>query len=391
MAEGDDRAPHEYPRRILLATVGLAPQVVTETLYALVRQKPAPFVPTEILIVTTTEGRELTRLTLLDRSRAMLARFADEFDVPDVARALTLERIFVITDANGTPLADIATEKANEVAADLISNLVRELTSDPNAALHVSIAGGRKTMGFLLGTTMSLFGRTQDRLSHVLVEPAQLEQHPKFFYPPRIPVVLDDPRNPNRPIDTKSARVTLADIPFVRLRHGMPTPLLRGAWTYSETVNRAQELVRPPELTIDISAGFVSCGGVIVRLSPALLAFYAWIAKRRQMLGDDSGVHAMEAAPSDLLEAHLGIPGLRPNVLEDLRRQTANGHIPETFIEMRKTRVNAALTAALGQRDTVYHVSSLSLIPGTQYERQGLAVPPTAITFGPLVFSDERD
>lgn len=47
-----------YQRRILLAVTGLSPQVVTETLYALcVVQKPN-FIPTEIHILTTTEGAE---------------------------------------------------------------------------------------------------------------------------------------------------------------------------------------------------------------------------------------------------------------------------------------------------------------------------------------------
>jgi CRISPR-associated protein (TIGR02584 family) len=41
-------------------------------------------------------------------------------------------------------------------------------TADPQASLHVSIAGERKTMGFYVGYALSLFGRTQGRLSHVL-------------------------------------------------------------------------------------------------------------------------------------------------------------------------------------------------------------------------------
>ncbi|MBF4102237.1 hypothetical protein INT80_01850 [Gallibacterium anatis] len=35
--------------------------------------------------------------------------------------------------------------------------------------MHVSIAGGRKTMGFFAGYALSLYGRAQDSLSHVLV------------------------------------------------------------------------------------------------------------------------------------------------------------------------------------------------------------------------------
>ena len=54
------------------------------------------------------------------------------------------------------------------------------------ASLHVSIAGGRKTMGFYVGYALSLFARDQDRLSHVLVPPS-LESRQDFFYPPPPP------------------------------------------------------------------------------------------------------------------------------------------------------------------------------------------------------------
>src|SRR5574337_1815314 len=57
--------PHTYPRRVLLAVTGLSPQIVTETLYALAHREPA-VVPTEIRLVTTLEGAERARLTLLD-------------------------------------------------------------------------------------------------------------------------------------------------------------------------------------------------------------------------------------------------------------------------------------------------------------------------------------
>jgi hypothetical protein len=37
-----------YSRKILLATVGLSPQVVTETAYALMVSGDSPFIPSEI-------------------------------------------------------------------------------------------------------------------------------------------------------------------------------------------------------------------------------------------------------------------------------------------------------------------------------------------------------
>ena len=44
-----------YNKRILLSVTGKSPAVVTETLYALVTEKN--FIPTEIQVITTIEGR----------------------------------------------------------------------------------------------------------------------------------------------------------------------------------------------------------------------------------------------------------------------------------------------------------------------------------------------
>jgi len=39
---------------------------------------------------------------------------------------------------------------------------------DPNIQLHVSLAGGRKSMRFFAAYALSLWGRDIDRLTHVL-------------------------------------------------------------------------------------------------------------------------------------------------------------------------------------------------------------------------------
>jgi len=57
--------PQSYLRRILLCASGLSPQIVTETLYALTLPGEIRVVPTEIHLLTTAEGAERARLTLL--------------------------------------------------------------------------------------------------------------------------------------------------------------------------------------------------------------------------------------------------------------------------------------------------------------------------------------
>ncbi|WP_228779307.1 CRISPR-associated ring nuclease Csm6 [Methylobacter sp. BlB1] len=163
-------------KSILLAVTGLTPQVVTETLYAM-HQQGQPL-PEQIHILTTAEGHQRARLTLINDG--WLARFYSDYQLPkpDFAE----RHIHILQQANGEVLHDIRTQADNRAMADGITEWIRTLTADPDTALHVSIAGGRKTMGFYAGYALSLYGRPQDRLSHVLV-PADYESHPQFYYP----------------------------------------------------------------------------------------------------------------------------------------------------------------------------------------------------------------
>jgi hypothetical protein len=155
----------------------------------------------------------------------------------------TADTIHVLEDAGGRPLEDIRSPDDNRRAADGITGIIREFTADPDCALHVSIAGGRKTMGFFLGYALSLYGRPQDKLSHVLVsEP--FESSGGFYYPTPTSRVLEMPGG--RLVDTASAQVTLAELPFVSLRHGLPEALLTGHASYNETVEAARQALAPP-------------------------------------------------------------------------------------------------------------------------------------------------
>ncbi len=159
--------PDQYPRRILLCVTGLSPQIITETLYALAVDRQPAFVPTEIHLITTADGAERARLTLLSPSPGWFHRLCNDYQLSGIRFD---DRSFhILQAADGQPLEDIRTLTDNEAAADTITAVVRLLTADPAACVHASIAGGRKTMGFYLGYAMSLFGRAQDRLSHVLV------------------------------------------------------------------------------------------------------------------------------------------------------------------------------------------------------------------------------
>ncbi|MFN6961387.1 MAG: CRISPR-associated ring nuclease Csm6 [Rhodocyclaceae bacterium] len=362
------KAPAAYPRRILLAVTGLSPQVVTETLYALAHAA-TPFLPTEIHLLTTLEGARLAKAALLHpdggQFHALLA------DYPALGSpAFPDTNIHVITGPAGAPLSDIRTPEENAAAADAITAQVAQLTRDENAALHVSIAGGRKTMGFYLGYAFSLYGRPQDRLSHVLVS-APFESHPEFFYPPARPKRLTT--RDGRHIDTAEAVVTLAEIPVVLLRHGLPEGLLSGKAGYGETVAALSESFAPPRLVIDLSARRVQCGQHDVDLTPALLA---WLVFWAQCVLDGRPLrHWREIAPEEYLRPYARIVGIDAEAFERAQKRLAHG-MEKEFFEQNNSKLDAALKAALGPAAAPYLLTRSGRKPHT---RRGLALSPEAI------------
>jgi CRISPR-associated protein (TIGR02584 family) len=370
------RAPEEFPRRILLAACGLTPQVVTETIYALAA-RPAPVVPTEVHLLATRESAQRARLSLLSEDPGWFRRLCRDYNLPPIR--FDDSTIHELAGPGGEVLSDIRSVEENEHTADAITELVRRLTSDPEAALYVSLAGGRKTMGFYLGYALSLFARPQDRLSHVLVS-APYESHPEFFYPtPRPRIIYTPPPDP-RPLDTSEAQVTLAEIPFVRLRHGLPRELLEGRSTFLEVVRAAQRAIGPPELVFCLRQRRVLAGGTEVRLAPAELAFFAWIARRR-VRGLDGPGCPCEGAPEaeyarEFLEEYRRILG--PWGPDERTADALREGMDKNYFLQRRSKLTRALRAALGMNAAPYLVQTAGRRPYTRYE---LALAPELIRF----------
>jgi len=368
-----------FRRRILLGVCGLSPQVLTETVYALAVKRSPPWVPTEVHLVTTQEGARRARLTLLGRSPGWFARLCREYRLREIA--FPEENIHVLIGENDTPLADIRSREDNELAAAQIARLVRELTSDADSALHVSIAGGRKTIGFYAGYALSLFGRPQDAMSHVLVS-APFEAHPEFFYPTRASRIIYTPPPDSRPLDTRTAEVTLAEIPFVRLRRLLPERLLAAEASYAELVRATEETLGAPRLLVDVDERAILAGGRPVRLAPSDFAFYAWMARRKRE-GREPVPCPSEGAPEPALaeeflrEYLLADPG--PTAKERTRHALKNGMEKSYFLE-RKSRVNRRLEEALGASAWAYKIQAFGKRPETRF---GLHLEPDQIDYRP--------
>ena len=260
-------------QHILLAVSGMTPQIITETLYG-IHVKSPDNMPEKIIVITTSAGEGKIR-NAFSGDNNYLDQFCSDY-------GYAIPQIDILIPKDGEiPLDDVRTDKEQDLVADYITEQVRHLCKDDAIAIHASLAGGRKTMGFTLGYAMSLFGRPQDSLSHVLVsEP--YERVPDFYYPTPYEVkraeYLDGTRH-----DLSRAVVTLGEIPLVLMREEVPKDLIeKDNISYTETVNRinlANQLCQSTaEICIDYRSKQVLCNDRPVPMSLDAFAFYAWMA-----------------------------------------------------------------------------------------------------------------
>ena len=301
--------------------------------------------PHEVHILTTAEGAERARLALLSDQPGWFHRFMADYQLSGIE--FDAARIHVLRGPDGQPLADIRTADDNACAADQIAEQVRRFTADKNVHLHVSLAGGRKTMGFFAGYALSLWGRDGDRLTHVLVSDPY-ESSWDFFYPTPYERIIEA-RN-GKLADCQHAEVTLADIPFVRLRHGLPQALLDGRSGFAQAVQAAQDQLGPPRLLIDLKARQIDAAGRRIALAPAELAFLAWFA-RRALQGRAGLERPSDAEPSQA-HAHAYLAEYRHilgHLGDDDRAATRYRHgMSQGDFDERKSKLKRALVDALG-------------------------------------------
>ncbi len=314
-------------RRILMCVSGMTPAIVTETLFALVTQA-SPFIPHEIHVVTTAQGKVEILKSLLSTPNGYFHRFKQEYLLGHCVR-FDADTVHVITQSNpGKPnpfaqlvsgakldpieLDDITTAEDNRAAADTIYRVMRELKAVPHTELHASVAGGRKSMSFYMGHAFSLLATAQDKLSHVLVN-APFE-HPKlgFFYPPRSPITLqwqDGQSGLTQSISTDQAEVTLAELSVLRLGALMGGVLpLKAQNSFDFAVKLAQAMVEPPVLSLALDAdnkGVIRVLGETVYLTPQQFAVFALYALARVHEDDlaDGAHFSLDMLPSSLWDA----------------------------------------------------------------------------------------
>jgi CRISPR-associated protein (TIGR02584 family) len=332
----------------------MSPQIVTETLFALA-VRPAGeqtvWIPNEVHLITTSRGAEHARLNLLSGEPGWFRQLRQDYGLPDIG--FGPESFHVIADQQGQALSDIRSPLDNEAAADQIAALVRRFTQDDNTELHVSLAGGRKTMGYYLGYALSLYGRPQDRLSHVLVsEP--FESHPGFYYPTPYERVIHTLTPEPVAMDCAKASVQLAEIPFVRLRDGLPKRLLTGQTSFTAMVDEANKAQHRPLVEVLLQTRTLRVSGVDVPVGSAEFALYSWLANRAK--NDDGEVDwqdakVVEAEYLSHVNAVFGLASSESQRTEDALRaplRQNDGQTLANYFQVQMSRVNKTLREELG-------------------------------------------
>jgi len=269
-------------RNILIITVGTTPQIVTETVHALLSRSD-PFVPHEIHLVTTTRAAAafapvMGRGGKLRQLYAALGREADFVDPVLVP----------VLDARGEPVGDVRTEPEAIAFGNTVTRLIAAFAEDRGVRIHVSLAGGRKSMGWYAGAALSLFGHDQDELSHVLVEPEEFEMCPDFWWPTESDhwvahKFLKDEAGAPRRYNARLGRIDMALIPFVRL-----APILseaafpRGLVDYAAVVDAVRESLAAYKVRIVLDQRTLVVGRQRLRLQQKQAAFYALAALARR-------------------------------------------------------------------------------------------------------------
>ncbi|GAB2633862.1 CRISPR-associated ring nuclease Csm6 [Psychrobacter pocilloporae] len=341
-------------RNILFLVTGMTPQIVTETIWALACDDNADtqWVPDEVHVLSTQDGLNQIRKRLFEQK--VFEQFKHDYPIIKDVQFNPTDSLHVITDTDGKALSDLKTPEDNERSADIICKTIKAFTSMPDTSVHVSIAGGRKTMGFYAGYALSLYGRAQDAMSHVLVE-EKFEKAVNFFYPTPTEHLVSD-RDEKVVGNAQEAQVWLANIPFVRMRTAiLPKHQLNQDDSFSEVVQKINASYEDTTLTLNVFNRKVIINDQfeIDNLPLREWAFLMWFAQRRQQ-----GLNGVVCPTKNINERNINpeqiayINQLTQEYCEHYEEHKYNDDleisVDKKFFQGAKSRLQTALKDALG-------------------------------------------
>jgi len=286
--------------RTLICTVGETPQVVTETVQALAL---SGWVPDRIVLATTTrgesvfnegrpprtlpDGRIIPGLPPLTGPMGRLAALFAVLASPPIKPEIAVPR----TSA-GALINDIGTGEEADAFAQLMFDLVFDATRGPEDELCVSLAGGRKTMSANAAQALQFFGRATDRLYHVVVRPAAIENDPGFWWKGEGGYLAAE--GSAAPAHFSDAEILLHPMEVVRTLAFRGTRAIYEECnrSFRDAVRRANTTLSTDRMVIDLANRTISLGRAeSLRYTPqviavlALIAYAACCGKSLQLVG----------------------------------------------------------------------------------------------------------
>lgn len=369
-------------RNILLAVCGLAPQVITEAIYALFHGGKQVH---SVQVITTRQGKDRLLTGLFDPDCPRLERLLADFGLTRSDMDFSSGNIHSLRNQAGVEIDDIVTAGDNEILLQTCLDLAFRFTREENNAVWFLVAGGRKTMTSCLTLAAQLYGRKQDRLLHVLVTP-EFENCRDFWYPPREPamVQLTDGRGQPYLKETRYADIQLITIPFVSVRDMLDRNMLDQPRRPADLM---QSLIREPvkTLIVNLAEGKISYGGMELDMHPARLALYAFFAEQKKQCQDKkncAGCHDCFLDASTIISgsgisAMYGrIPG--SHLLSEMS-ETGIGSLSKENFNSYKSKIRKDILRAFGQA----HLAELEIgSVGTRLEtRYGIRLDRRRIKF----------
>ena len=271
-------------KNILISGIGTSPAVLTETVWCLAHQS-VPVVPDEVVVLTTESGKERLYAEILNGESSVWRRMCESLreDKVDIDGKLVFGKtsVRVIPDAHGNEIYDLRSGEDNLRAADFMLQQLRQYTESSDTVVLASIAGGRKTMSALLFSCMTLLGREDDKVFHVLLPPEfEGGVTPPMYYP--VKGVTYTNRMTGKTYKSEKFQSELFEVPFVRMRGWYQEKFKNIPPSYRTLISKVQTVAPPavvyPEIEIDAWNGWAKIDGKLAPMSKACFAMLLLIA-----------------------------------------------------------------------------------------------------------------
>ncbi len=303
-------------KQVFIASLGGAPAVITEALWALMHPSkladPAsrdhdPVVPRIVHIVSTAYHRGYPDTDARDEDiREKIETLYRQYGhkPPEI----TIE---MVRDAEDHAfLEDIRSIADNTAMSNHLTRVVAGYCGQDDTRVHTSLAGGRKTMSSYLQSAMMFFGRDQDQLIHVLLGNSDYEFVRDFWWPDQ-DWTLDAPTGRDgKPregltlngihLDTsaRAVGIDLVRVPFVKLKLRLPDGVPPEARNLEFLVECEELERRNAPLILNLKEKTVTFGKETIKLPPAEFAVYATYAIARHQNWQGHGPQEEGSGPN---------------------------------------------------------------------------------------------